>query len=363
MNKQRIAFIIPSLNAGGAERVMSTLSNSLVSNFNITIIVLYQCDIFYDLDKSISVIFCENTYNSKRSAINRIISHIKFIRIISSIVKSNEIELLIGFMTTTNLYAIAVSKINKVPCIISERIHPDYSPISEFVKKVRKNLYRFTDLLVVQTNDIAQFFSTFVNAKKIKVIYNPLNPDLISNKNNTILKENIILNVGRLDYQKNQDMLIRAFANINNKNWKLIIVGEGIERDNYNRLINELDLESKIELTGNITDIERLYNMSSIFAFTSRFEGFPNALTEAMAFGLACIATNCPSGPSELIIDGQNGYLIDSEDQAALEQKLSCLMNNENIRSNFSYESIKNMEKFEIENISEQWHNLITNLI
>ena len=363
MDKRRIAFIIPSLNAGGAERVVSTLSNALISNFDITIIVLYRCEAFYKLNNNIKVVFCENIYNNKRSFIKGIISHVKFIKSIKSILRLNKIEILIGFMTTTNLYAIAVSKITKTPCIISERVHPDYSPISNFVFKFRKYLYPYTNVLVVQTKEIAEYFTETVKPEKIKIINNPINPVLISKKNDNAPKENIILNVGRLDNQKNQEMLIKAFANINNENWKLVIVGDGVEKDNYLDLIKTLNLQNKVELTGNVNDVSMYYNKSKIFAFTSRFEGFPNALTEAMAFGLPCIATNCPSGPAELIEHGNNGFLIPVDDQQSLEDKLVSLMTNDKLRLKFSEECIKNMDKFKIDNVTREWQKTINNLI
>ena len=105
------------------------------------------------------------------------------------------------------------------------------------------------------------------------------------------------------------------------------------------------------------------YNKSKIFAFTSRFEGFPNALTEAMAFGVPCIATNCPSGPAELIEHGNNGFLIPVDDQQSLEDKLVSLMTNDKLRLKFSEECIKNMDKFKIDNVTREWQKTINNLI
>lgn len=363
MKKKKVGFIIPGFNAGGAERVVSTLSNHLILNYEVIIIVLYECEIFYQLNDNISIIFCEGEYRYTSNRLKGLIRHINFIKKIVQITRDNDIKMLIGFTTTANLYTIATSQFTKVPCIISERIHPEFSPISNFVNMVRKLLYPLAHILVVQTQDIFSYFSKFIKAEKIKVIHNPINPSLLSKRNRSLKKENVILNVGRIDYQKNQDMLVKAFANIDNSDWKLVIIGSGSEMDSLNQLIKDLNLVNKVELTGNIDDVSSYYNKAKIFAFTSRFEGFPNALTEAMAFGLACISTNCPSGPSELIKDGINGFLIPNEDQKALEIKLSTLMIDDNKRKLFSRTASKNMDKFNVGNVSRKWELLINDLI
>ncbi len=362
LKKSKIAFLIPSLEAGGAERVVATLANSLVITYDVTIIVLYKSPIFFKLNPDINIIYCGDEYQAVYSLKHSITSHLKFIRTIIKIIKSNNIRLLIGFMTTPNIYAVIAAKYSGIRSIISERVHPKYTEASKVWFSVRRHLYPFADKLVIQTQDIADYFSRFIKEKNMQIILNPLNPELISKRDITN-KENIILNVGRLNYQKNQDMLIRAFSNINPIDWKLIIVGDGKELANYKRLINELETADKVILTGNVEDVSDYYNKSKIFAFTSRYEGFPNALTEAMYFGLASIATDCPSGPSDLITNEENGFLIPSENQKALEDKLRLLMSNSPIREKMGKAAMNDTDKFKIENISLQWEQLINNLL
>ncbi|PNQ73033.1 hypothetical protein C1T31_08545 [Hanstruepera neustonica] len=363
MQRPRIAFLIPSLETGGAERVVATLSNHLIDFFDVTILVLYKSPIFFDLDPRIQVVFCGDSYKPIYSLKHSFKTHIRLTRKIVSLLKTHNIDLIIGFMTTPNIYAVLASRLVKIPCIISERVHPEYIDTSKFWFKLRRRLYPIADNLIVQTQDIADYFSKFVNPKKIQIILNPLNPSLVEKRDQQVLKENIILNVGRLDYQKNQEMLIKAFANINADNWKLVIVGDGQEKEHYKSLINELNLNGKITLVGNTNNIAEYYNKASLFAFTSRYEGFPNALTEAMFFGLPCIATDCPSGPSELIDDSVNGLLIPSEDQLALEEKLQLLISNPELRSKISIATENNIDKFNVENVSQQWQKIINNLL
>ncbi|WP_250436285.1 glycosyltransferase family 4 protein [Hanstruepera flava] len=363
MKKRKIAFIIPSLQTGGAERVVVTLSNSLSTRFDVTIIALYSSEIFYALNPNVTVKFCSGTYKFNTNPITRVLNHFKLIKGIYSIVKQNKIEVMIGFMTTPNVYAVIASKIAKVRCIISERVHPNHIQASKFWGLIRKKIYPFTDYMVIQTQEIADYFSSFIKVEKIKIILNPLNPELLNKIQSDNKRENVILNVGRLDYQKNQDMLIRAFSNIERKDWKLFIAGDGSQKNNYLKLIDELNLTNSVELLGNIDDLSHYYNSAKIFAFTSRYEGFPNALTEAMAFGLACVSTDCPSGPSELIFDNKNGILIPVEDQTSLEVKLQLLMDNEELRTNLSLNAQLDTQKFEHNVIADQWELLIQNLL
>lgn len=361
--KSNVAFVISSLNAGGAERVVTNLANELVNSFDITIILLYKCTPFYKLDKKISVVYCSETYNPNPNIFQSIKNHFTLFSSILKILKEKQIDISIGFMTTSNIYLSFASKLNSKPCIISERIHPDHYHLSRFWNKIRKIAYPFAHFLVVQTESIKEYFEPFINSEKIKIIKNPLSTELIEKRKSYSIKKNIILNVGRLDRQKHQDLLIRAFFNLNNDNWEVVLVGEGPLRNEYENLIHTLGLDQKISLIGNVTNIEDYYNNASIFVFTSRYEGFPNALTEAMYFGLPCISTDCPSGPSEIIQSGKNGFLISVEDQYHLEIKLETLMADENLRQKFSRNAIESTIEFQPQVISTIWENLINKVL
>jgi len=363
LKKNNIAFLIPSLESGGAERVVSTLSNSLVSDFNVTLIILYNCKIFYTLNPNIKLEFCKEDYNPNQNILQGIINHFKLLKQLKKIIKKNEIKIIIGFMTTANVYAVIISKLLRMPSIISERVHPKYIMASKFWFFLRRLTYPLTDCLVVQTNEILEYFSKFVKQNKIKIILNPLSPELASKRFLSSKREKVILNVGRLDYQKNQDLLIKAFSKIQAKNWRLYLLGDGNRRGEYENLIENLNMGNSIFLKGNVSNVEEYYNTSSIFVFTSRFEGFPNALTEAMYFGLPSISTNCPSGPAEIINDSKNGFLIPVGDQKSLESKLSILINNSELREKFSKESILSTTDFDVIDITTNWKNLINDLI
>jgi len=359
LKRKRLAFIIPSLKAGGAERVVTTLTNQLINDFDIVIVVLYKCTPFYNLNTNIKVVFCKDIYNRTPSFIQSITNHFLLINTCRKLIAKEKSDVIIGFTTIANIYSVLVGKQLKKPSIISERIHPKFGSISSFWVKVRKLVYPKTDALVIQTKDIKDYFTKRIKAEKVQIINNPLAEELAEQRNLNTTKNNHIICVGRLEPQKNQELLIRAFANIERSNYKLLLIGDGTKKEAYKSLVTELKLNDCIDFIGDVKDISKYYNTAKIFVLHSNYEGFPNALIEAMYYGLPCIATNCPSGPSEIINDGENGFLIPVNDQLHLEKKLSLLIHNTDLQIQFKEKAIESTTIFEAEFIANKWKTLI----
>ena len=141
------------------------------------------------------------------------------------------------------------------------------------------------------------------------------------------------------------------------------IVGEGSQRTHLTALITELNLQESVFLLGKKSNIAEYYASSKIFAFSSRYEGFPNALLEAMYFGLACVSTDCPTGPSEMIENGVNGYLVAVDDIDALALKLQKLAANNDLRFSMGQAASKSVEQYGTEAIVGKWKHLIDRLL
>ena len=359
--KKNIAFIIYSLNSGGAERVVSTLSNGLSNVYNVTIITIINTKPFYQLNDSVNVISCESNANNKNNFITSLTTNYNIYKNIKNICKNQSIDILIGFMTTTNILTILAAKRLKKPVIVSERIYPVFGKLSKFWRIMRRITYPKTDVLVVQTKPILEYFNSYIKTERLKILANPISSKLIEAKNNIhIPKENIILNVGRLTNQKGQDIVIKAFSQINPSNWQLHLVGEGPKRKEYTNLINQLGMKDKILLTGRNNEISRYYLRSKIFVFPSRFEGFPNALTEAMYMGLPSISTDCPTGPSELIKDGMNGFLTPLNDINLFSEKIKELIDNTEMRDQMGRNAAKSVIHLEENKVVKEWQKLIS---
>ena len=351
------------MSPGGAERVVSNLANSLIDSYEVTIILLFKNKPFYNLDNRIQLLYCSDEYVINKTRIKSILIQLQLIYKIYSHIKKNDVKLAIGFMTTTNIFSVIASKMANIPCIVSERIHPDYSSLTRFWIRIRLFIYPFSYKVIVQTEAIKDYYLSFLEEDKLQIIKNPLSDSLIAKSDPKINRKPIILSVGRLSHQKNHQMLIEAFSEMDLKNWQLHIIGEGRKRNDYEKLISNHGLEQRVKLIGNVTNIADYYNASSIFAFTSNFEGFPNALTEAMAFGMACISTDCPSGPSELIKDNENGYLIPVGDKVKLKERLHSLITDETIREKFGAEAIKSTATYLTKNVTSEWENLFNTVL
>jgi GalNAc-alpha-(1->4)-GalNAc-alpha-(1->3)-diNAcBac-PP-undecaprenol alpha-1,4-N-acetyl-D-galactosaminyltransferase len=362
MIKKRIAFLIPSLSPGGAERVIVSLANKSTSNFEVFLIVFYKSETLYSIDKRINLMYLQEKYSPSRSLSGAIRNNIIYLKKIVMIVKRNQIDLLVGFTTSINIITIISSMFLKIPTLISERNNPEIYVPNTFWRILRDFFYPLTDGLIVQTEFIYRFYQRIVHENKIKIIPNPVDEILLYSRSEYRERENIILTVGRLDANKNQRLLIEAFANLNVGNWKLIIVGHGDLREEYEELTASKGIADKVDFVGNVNKISDFYNKAKIFVFTSQSEGFPNALLEAMSFGLPSISTDCPSGPSEIIKNNENGYLIEVNNRQQLEDRLISLINNPKICLEFSAKAIKSTEKFMIQKIYEQWKTLILNL-
>ena len=361
MNKKTLAFTIYNLTSGGAERVLTTLANEFSETHEVLIVTLTECRSFYLLRKEVKLLNC-GLPPSAKNPLSNLLSYYRTVGALKNILKTNKVDVVIAFTTTVNVFSILAAREAKVKCIISERNNP-YVRIPNFLwKNLRNKLYKKADALVVQTKASTSFFGQLMPENNIYIIPNPLAKEVTEKrilKAPSSEKDQIILSVGRLDTNKAQDMLIKAFANIDHSGWKVHLVGDGNQKENYLKIAKASGIAEKVVFLGNQKNVWDFYNRANIFVFTSRSEGFPNALTEALYFGLPTVSTDCPNGPSELIEDGQNGFLVPVDDQAALEKKLSLLLNNVDLQTRFSIAARKSTEKFETDSIVAQWSQLL----
>lgn len=363
MNRPTIGFVIPNLTSGGAQRVVSTLANKLVNEFNIVIISFRNEEPFYTLDSRIKHEFCIETIRPSTNIFQAFRTNLRLLKGIRKHCSHHNIELLISFLTSANILSVIVARLLNISSIICERNNPSLEPLSKTWEFLRRRTYKTADQVVVQTPEIADYYRSWIAENSMQILPNPISPELSAQRNSEVTKEKFILNVGRLSPQKGQDMLIRAFADSKHDGWKLIILGEGELRDSFEMLIEDLGLQGKVVLPGRQKEVYKYYNKASIFAFSSNYEGFPNALIEAMHFGMACISTDCPTGPSDLIKDGVNGYLVAKGNIDDFTMKLNTLMMDRELRFKFSREAPKAVIKYEIDGVLSQWRKLIKDII
>ena len=353
----KIAFLISSLGNGGAERVLSLMANFWAQkNYSVIVITLDNATPFYSLEDGIKLEPLSLLKNSV-SVFSAIANNTTRIKIIRKKLIEIDPDIVISFMTETNILSIIACRIINKPIIIAERISYDFLE-SRVWKSLRKFVYRFSNALIVQTRYDKEKYHRLSNTF---VINNPLN------LKETILKnceeEKNILAVGRLNRQKGFDRLIKAFSHLEQKDWKLTIIGEGSERCNLEKLIYDLNLEDYISMPGRTKVIEKWYKKSSIFILSSRAEGFPNVLCEAMAYGCACVSFDCIAGPNEIITDKIDGYLVKDGDINALSEKMDFLINNPEDRRRIGREAMKIRDRLNIDSIMSKWDKIIEKIL
>ncbi len=360
----RIALLIPTLNAGGAEKVITNMANywSIAGNevFLITFDSLENDD-FFALNPNVKRIKIKSKYILKNS-FGTIIFWVLTAYSISKILKKHEIKKMISFLVPANFINIFSNFFYKHKVIIAERNNPEIYKLTKIGEKIRHFIYKYSDYLVVQTKNVKNWAVKFLKKEKVVIIANPVNiKDKNIGDNKLIEYDDYILSIGRLDYNKGMDVLIKAFAkvNLNFPDLKLVIVGEGKLKNDLIKLSKDSGVESNVVFHGYSKSPFRLIQKAKFFVLPSRTEGFPNVLLEAMALGKAVISTNCPSGPSEIIQNGVNGILIPVDDVKQLTKAMLTLINNKKLVTKFANNAKAVNEKYGIKKIMKKWEYLI----
>lgn len=353
----KIVFVTPSLGPGGRERVLSILMNYCVQQGDSVHLILYAKNIriFYPLDSRI--IIHKSTFGLNKFDALYVFKSLLFIR---NTVKKINADRMVSFEEMWNRLALLAIVGLKIKSIISNRNNPyrDYGFID---RKLANWLYPKADLLIAQTQIAKEVYEKRYKLKKCIVIGNPINQLNVDFAGCN--RENIVVSVGRLMTSKNHDRLVRIFSQTDYKDWKLVIVGGDFANQNNSgklkKLINELHLENHVVLVGAQKDVNSYLLKSKIFAFTSEREGFPNVVGEAMAAQLPVVSYDCVAGPREMIMDGENGYLIPVYDDRMFTVKLNNLMTDEALRISMAEKALKSIRKFDSEVILQKFHTAI----
>lgn len=349
------------MGAGGMERVM----NELVINFSTKpdiqchlIIYGKPIDDFYNVPSNVFVYKPEFKFNDKK----RIWFTFKMLFFVRKTIIGIVPDSILSFGEIYNNLIILSLLGLKFPLYISDRNSPVESlgKIHDFLRKV---LYPYATGVIVQTAIASELYKRKLKNSNVKVIGNPIR---VIESNQEIKKENSIISVGRLISTKNFNRLIEIFAKIQSNDWKLVIVGGDSNKQNnkvkLQAQINRLGMEKNIILVGLQDCVDNFLLSSKIFVFTSSSEGFPNVIGEAMSSGLPVISYDCVAGPSEMIADGENGYLIPMYDDLLFEQKLRYLMDNENQRMQMGEAARASIKTFSVENIASKYYNFIVSI-
>lgn len=353
---KKICLVIQSLQAGGMERVMSELANYFAKKEDTDVhLVLYgkSRDVFFPLDEKIQVYRPDFQFDAH----TRFLSTVKTVFFLRNTVRAIQPDVVLSFGEYWNSLVLLALWGGEIPVYISDRCQPDKS-LGPFHDRLRKWLYPRAAGIIAQTTKAKEIYQKQRLNKNIGVIGNPIYH--VGSNGSAHYKEDIVLSVGRLIDSKHHDRLIKMFKNTALPGWKLVIAGGDAQKQNgmkkLKALVKELKMEHCVELPGTVADIDSCYRRSKIFAFTSSSEGFPNVIGEAMSAGLPVISYDCVAGPSDLVENEKNGFLIPLFDDHLFASKMRDLMKNEDLQKRMGRNSKNLVEKFSLENTAEEYY-------
>ena len=359
----KILFCVRSMHGGGAERVAATLSSAWAERGDeVTLLATYsgrgKC--VYDLHPDVKVRWLadEPGMTGKLKALRKPL-------LLRQVLKQEQPDVIVSFLTNVNVSVLVASRGLGIPVIVSERTNPVVgSSASRILRVLRRLVYRWSDVAVVQTEDAAAALRERApGLRRMEIIPNPLPAGMpaVAAPLDSAPRRQIVA-LGRLAEVKRFDLLIQAFALLAERfpQWDLLICGEGPMRLSLEAQVADLNLQSRVQLPGR-TDIPwEVLRQADVVALSSRAEGFPNAMLEAMALGLPCAAVDCPSGPRELSQNGKYALLSPVGNETSLAENLARLMDDASLRLSLGRDAaVCVRERYGLSAVLAQWDDVL----
>jgi len=352
----KLLFYISTTRGGGAARVLVNLANHLAQlQHQIIFVTNFPDANEYPLIEKVKRFSVEK----QESTQNRLLKNISRIHKLRRIIQQEKPQACLAFMGENNFRLLVSTLGIPTKSFVSVRNDPkkEYRGLLGYL--IGKFLFRLADGVVFQTQEAQAWFPICVQ-KKSTVIFNPVQSSFYQVKRAGHPQH--IVTCGRLNPQKNQALLIRAFAKIADKypQENLLIYGKGELEDKLCQLIEDLHLQKRIYLMGLTTCVEDVLANAKLFVLSSDYEGMPNALMEALAAGVPSISTDCPcGGPHELIAPGQNGLLVPCNDENAMAEAMDKILSSSQRAEQMGQCARKSAQAYMPEVIMKQWETFI----
>lgn len=360
----RVTLVISGIASGGAERVLSIMANHWAEHGEqVTLVTLDSAEHdFYALSPLINRIGL-NMMADSHGAGQAIRHSFARIRRLRKVIQGSQPDAVISFVDKINVLVLMATRGLKVPVIVSERVDPRYYSIGRRWDLLRRITYPFADAVVVQTEGVKRWASSVAPRENVRVIPNPVEePGPPTAGERIKMPEGpLVVAMGRLTLQKGFDLLLQAFKQCSESHaeWSLVLLGEGSERANLEAKVLDLGLGDRVHFAGRVKEPAHLLRQADLFVLSSRFEGFPNALLEAMACGMAVISFDCPSGPRDIITNGTNGVLVPAEDVDGLGEAMGRLMTDSAERLRLGEQAVRSLDRFQVGTIMSVWESVL----
>jgi len=341
------------------ERVMSELINGFIREHDAEVhVILYgiRRDCFYELDERAVIHRPPFIFTNQ----HRTWCTLKTIAYLRREIKGLKPDTVLSFGNYWNSLVLLATRGLAFPIYVSDRSSP-VKNMGWLQNHLRIWLYPRATGVIAQTTKAKECYDKLFRQSNYAVIGNPVR-EIPADE--TVARENTIVSVGRLIKTKHYDRMIRLFVELNRPDWRLVIVGGDAQKQNLmaelQELLAKLGNPSNIELAGTQKDVEGYLRRASIFAFTSSSEGFPNVIGEAMSAGLPVVSYDCVAGPSDMIEDGENGYLVPVFDDELFKKRLLELMDSPEKRQQFGNRAREDIRQFSVKSIVGKFYSFIT---
>jgi glycosyltransferase involved in cell wall biosynthesis len=355
----KIVVVLPGLGAGGTEHVVNVLANEWAARGRaVTILTFESADFvpYYPFVAGVAIRWLA-LMPRRAGRIRSVAATLQRIRLLRRALLDVSPDVVVSFLTRTNVMSLIAASGLNVPVVVSERNNPAAQKVGRVWGLLRTRLYPSAFGLVTMTRGAMDYFDPRMR-RRSWVIPNPVD---LPKARRAPMASKVLTAVGRLVPQKGFDLLLRAFAEISNDfpDWRLVIWGEGEERARLEAERSRLGLDERVEMPGVTARPGIWIDGTDAFVLSSRFEGWGIVLLEAMAAGLPVVSFDCQWGPREMIEDEVNGILVTPESVGALAFALRRLLGDEALRARLGRAATKSTRRFTTANVVDRWDEVV----
>ena len=345
---KKIAIVIADLDLGGGQRVAINLANALAKNNQVSIVIFQDDEVHYKAPGELINLDCPEA----SSILGKVLNVFKRAKKLKQLIQVEKFDHVYSFMETANFPTAMVFK----DAALS--VHCNPRELSFFESLLVRMTYSRVKNVIAVSEDVASILRSDYGLKNVSRIYNPVDVEDVTAQVDKPYEhpKPYIVALGRFHEVKRYDLLIDAYAKSKmSQDCDLIIVGDGELRDSLGNQVNALRLRRKVHFVGTQSNPFPYLAGAKFLTLSSRTEAFPMVLIEALALKCSVIATDCPTGPREIVRHNQNGLLVENENVDAFSEAIDTLYYDDVMRHRFEKNAISSIQHLSGDVIAEEW--------